>query len=203
VENESKQQYLSIKEVAEITGIKQVTWRKWIAAQRIAHVRLGRAIRIPRAALEKLITQNTVTAVDEDPSKPEMHCHIPADAGLESFGPGRRPNPEIKLIMQTRGVTRQRAHQIARSLREEAERDVRKLRSSYPYDLDSFDLRKRPFGPLYNAGFNTLAEVADAINGGQFKKYSKPNKKLRNFGQKSLEEVKRILIVYGFQIEGQ
>jgi excisionase family DNA binding protein len=137
-----ERQYLSIEEVAEITGVKSVTWRKWIKERRIEHVRLGRAIRIPRAALEKFLEQSTVRA--------ETAITAPVDP---------------------RGIT-----------------------------LESFDLRKRPFGPLRNAGFYTLGEVADAFNDGRLERMSKnasADGGIRNFGNTALDEVKRVLSEHG------
>jgi excisionase family DNA binding protein len=142
MEEKPKQQYLSIEEVAEITGMKSVTWRRWIADRRIEHVRLGRAIRIPRSALEKFLEQSTVKA--------ERVITVPVDPRC--------------------------------------------------IPLTSLDITRRPFGPLYNAGFNSLGEVADAFSDGRLERLSKSasvDGGIRNFGKATLEEVRRILLDYG------
>jgi len=44
------------------TGIRPPTWRKWMAEGRVPYVRLGRAVRIPLAAIHELIAKGMVPA---------------------------------------------------------------------------------------------------------------------------------------------
>jgi excisionase family DNA binding protein len=53
---------LTVEEFAERTKLKPPTIRTWIARRRIAVVRLGRAIRIPAAELERLCETGFVPA---------------------------------------------------------------------------------------------------------------------------------------------
>ncbi|MDQ1300698.1 MAG: 17 protein [Chloroflexota bacterium] len=46
---------LSIQEVAQMTQLHEVTIRRYIRAGKLAAVRIGRRIRVPRAALEQLL----------------------------------------------------------------------------------------------------------------------------------------------------
>ena len=52
----------TVKRAAEELGVSPHTVRAWIAARRIAHLRLGRAIRIPVSELSRLLEENTVPA---------------------------------------------------------------------------------------------------------------------------------------------
>jgi excisionase family DNA binding protein len=54
--------FFSCREADDCTGIKVPTWRKWIAERRIAHVRFGRAIRIPSEEIDRIIREGTVQA---------------------------------------------------------------------------------------------------------------------------------------------
>jgi excisionase family DNA binding protein len=51
---------LTIREAAERLGLKEATLRAWCARRRIAYCRLGRAIRISVAEVDRLIRENTV-----------------------------------------------------------------------------------------------------------------------------------------------
>ncbi len=55
----------TVSEAARELALSVHTVRTWIAARRIAHIRLGRAIRIPAAEIRRLIEENTVPAVKE------------------------------------------------------------------------------------------------------------------------------------------
>jgi excisionase family DNA binding protein len=46
---------LSIQEVAQITQLHEITIRRYIRAGKLAAVRIGRRIRVPRAALDELL----------------------------------------------------------------------------------------------------------------------------------------------------
>jgi excisionase family DNA binding protein len=54
---------LTLKDAAEELGLAQVTLRTWAAGRKIAVVRLGRAVRIPVAEIERLISDGLVPAV--------------------------------------------------------------------------------------------------------------------------------------------
>ena len=50
---------------AEELGLSVYTVRSWIASRRLAHLRLGRAIRIPAAEVRRVIEASTVPAERE------------------------------------------------------------------------------------------------------------------------------------------
>ena len=52
----------TVAEAADELGLSVYTIRAWIANRRIAHIRLGRAIRIPAAELRRIIEAGTVPA---------------------------------------------------------------------------------------------------------------------------------------------
>jgi excisionase family DNA binding protein len=51
-----------VAEAADELGLSVHTIRAWIAGRRIAHIRLGRAIRIPAGEVRRLIDAGTVPA---------------------------------------------------------------------------------------------------------------------------------------------
>jgi excisionase family DNA binding protein len=55
----------TVAEAAEELGLSVHTVRAWIAARRIGHLRLGRAIRIPASEIRRVIEENTIPAVKE------------------------------------------------------------------------------------------------------------------------------------------
>lgn len=56
----------TVNEAAEELGLSVHTIRAWVADRRIAHLRLGRAIRIPAAEIRRVIEKSTVPAVREE-----------------------------------------------------------------------------------------------------------------------------------------
>lgn len=56
----------TVSEAAEELGLSIHTIRAWIASRRLAHLRLGRAIRIPAAEIRRVIENSTVPAVREE-----------------------------------------------------------------------------------------------------------------------------------------
>jgi excisionase family DNA binding protein len=65
VRREPLEQPRTIAEAANELGLSAHTVRAWVSARRIAHIRLGRAIRIPAAEVRRIIEENTVPAVGE------------------------------------------------------------------------------------------------------------------------------------------
>ena len=55
----------TVAEAAVELGLSVHTVRAWVTARRLAHIRLGRAIRIPAAEIRRIIEENTVPAVEE------------------------------------------------------------------------------------------------------------------------------------------
>ena len=53
---------LSVAEVARRLGLKEGTVRLWLSQRKLAHVKLGRAVRIPPEEVERIIRENTVPA---------------------------------------------------------------------------------------------------------------------------------------------
>jgi excisionase family DNA binding protein len=59
------QKLRTVAEAAGDLGLSVHTIRSWVATRRLAHIRLGRAIRIPAAEIRRVIEENTVPAVEE------------------------------------------------------------------------------------------------------------------------------------------
>ena len=57
-----KGKLLRVREVSDATALSQACWRRWILEGRVEVVRLGRAVRIPQAEIERIISQGTVPA---------------------------------------------------------------------------------------------------------------------------------------------
>ena len=55
----------TVAEAADELGLSIYTVRAWIADRRLAHLRLGRAIRIPAAEVRRVIEASTVPAERE------------------------------------------------------------------------------------------------------------------------------------------
>ena len=62
---EATEQPRTVAEAARELGLSVHTIRAWVTARRIAHIRLGRAIRIPAAEIRRVIDKNTVPATEE------------------------------------------------------------------------------------------------------------------------------------------
>lgn len=52
----------TVAQAADELGLSVYTVRAWIASRRLAHLRLGRAIRIPAAEVRRVIEASTVPA---------------------------------------------------------------------------------------------------------------------------------------------
>ena len=55
----------TVVQAASELGLSVHTVRAWVTARRLAHIRLGRAIRIPAAEIRRVIERNTVPAIEE------------------------------------------------------------------------------------------------------------------------------------------
>ena len=55
----------TVAEAARELGLSVHTIRAWVSARRLAHIRLGRAIRIPASEIRRVIERNTVPAIEE------------------------------------------------------------------------------------------------------------------------------------------
>jgi excisionase family DNA binding protein len=53
---------LNVIEVGERLGLKPATIRMWISKRKIAHVKLGRSVRVPSAEIDRIIRENTIAA---------------------------------------------------------------------------------------------------------------------------------------------
>jgi excisionase family DNA binding protein len=54
---------LKVPEAAEMLALSQKTIWQWIGERRIAVVRLGRAVRIPQAEVNRLMEEGTTPAI--------------------------------------------------------------------------------------------------------------------------------------------
>ncbi len=52
----------TVSEAAEELGLSVYTVRAWIANRRLAHLRLGRAIRVPAEEVRRIIEESTIPA---------------------------------------------------------------------------------------------------------------------------------------------
>jgi excisionase family DNA binding protein len=62
---QSAERLRTIAEAATELGLSMHTIRSWVTARRLAHIRLGRAIRIPASEIRRVINENTVPASEE------------------------------------------------------------------------------------------------------------------------------------------
>jgi excisionase family DNA binding protein len=53
---------LTVIQAAARLGLSSHTIRAWIAQRRIAYIRLGRAVRIPAAEVDRILRENTIPA---------------------------------------------------------------------------------------------------------------------------------------------
>jgi len=52
--------FLTVQEAADLLGIRNATVRHWIfRREKLAYVKVGRAVRIPKDAVDRLIKENT------------------------------------------------------------------------------------------------------------------------------------------------
>jgi excisionase family DNA binding protein len=60
--------HLTVKAAAERLGVTEKTIRKWLAERRLPYLKLGKSqtssVRIPEKALERLIRESTIPALD-------------------------------------------------------------------------------------------------------------------------------------------
>jgi excisionase family DNA binding protein len=91
-EHESTDPFLTVAEVATLLKLNQQTVRNWIDAGSLPAVRVGRRVRIPRAALDQLIQDGAQGPV---PQLPAAGGPDAADFwGGEPVG-GAEPDPEF------------------------------------------------------------------------------------------------------------
>jgi excisionase family DNA binding protein len=60
-------QLLTVKQAAELLGLKVATIRAWLYRRRLPCVRCGRAVRVPADAVAQFIERNTIPAREERP----------------------------------------------------------------------------------------------------------------------------------------
>jgi excisionase family DNA binding protein len=58
-------QLLTVKQAAELLGLKVATIRAWLLRRKLPRVNCGRAVRIPAGAIAQFIERNTVPAREE------------------------------------------------------------------------------------------------------------------------------------------
>ncbi len=56
---------LTVAETARRLGLKEGTVRMWISRRRLAHLKIGRAVRVPEEEVERIIRENTSPAHTE------------------------------------------------------------------------------------------------------------------------------------------
>ena len=52
-------EYLGVGEAEALTGVSRWTWRRWAYEGKVASVKLGKRLLIPRAEILRLIEDNT------------------------------------------------------------------------------------------------------------------------------------------------
>jgi excisionase family DNA binding protein len=50
----------TVREAADALGLSRHTIRAWVAQRRIAHIRLGRSVRIPTCEITRMLRDNTI-----------------------------------------------------------------------------------------------------------------------------------------------
>jgi len=58
-------QLLTVKQAAELLGLKVATVRAWLLRRKLPRVNCGRAVRIPAEAIAQFIERNTIPAKEE------------------------------------------------------------------------------------------------------------------------------------------
>lgn len=58
-------QLLTVKQAAELLGLKVATIRAWLLRRKLPRVNCGRAVRIPAEAIAQFIERNTIPAREE------------------------------------------------------------------------------------------------------------------------------------------
>ncbi len=65
METKARTSLLTVPEAAQRLGIAEKTCWAWIYARRLPVTRLGRCVRIPAAALDEMIEEATVPALEQ------------------------------------------------------------------------------------------------------------------------------------------
>ena len=60
----SSQTRLSIPDAAAYLGVRPSTIRQWVWRRKIDTVRIGRCVRIPQAALDRVVERGTLPALE-------------------------------------------------------------------------------------------------------------------------------------------
>ncbi len=60
---------MSVEQLEEASGVSRYTWRSWIKQRKVAHVRLGRRVFVPRTDYEKLVRAGRVEAREAAPGR--------------------------------------------------------------------------------------------------------------------------------------
>jgi excisionase family DNA binding protein len=60
-----KAQYLGVAEAESMTGVSRWTWRRWAYDGKITSVKLGKRLVIPSSEIERLVAQNTRSALEK------------------------------------------------------------------------------------------------------------------------------------------
>jgi Helix-turn-helix domain len=58
-----QKEYLGVEQAGLMTGMSPWTWRRWAYAGKVASVKLGNRLLIPRSEIERLIAENLRPAV--------------------------------------------------------------------------------------------------------------------------------------------
>jgi excisionase family DNA binding protein len=58
-----QKEYLGVEQAGLVTGMSPWTWRRWAYAGKVASVKLGNRLLIPRSEIDRLIAENLRPAV--------------------------------------------------------------------------------------------------------------------------------------------
>ena len=64
----------TVEETAELLSLSAHTIRGWMASRELEYVRLGRSVRVPLTAIERLIQRGTVPARAQQRSTSDLHA---------------------------------------------------------------------------------------------------------------------------------
>ena len=63
--NTQKLENLTVAEAAHALGLRPSTVRAWLWRKRLAHYKLGAAVRIPRVEIERILRESLIPAEQE------------------------------------------------------------------------------------------------------------------------------------------
>lgn len=60
--SDTQKKFYTVRELAGVMGMAEVTIRTWLAERRLSYVKFGKNVRIPSSELERLTSEGTIPA---------------------------------------------------------------------------------------------------------------------------------------------